>query len=254
MTPWIIGLALVLVLSGMGAFLLLRDYRRERKLVSLRAEFVSSVSHEVRTPLAAIRLYTESLLKYGPGGDDSWRNDLGTIAEETHRLTRMLDNVLQASRIERGSVEYRLADDRVDAVIHRAVNAMTPFLAEAGCTISVQADPVEAAIDQDAIEQAIVNLLSNAAKYAPASEVRIKCLATPSHAIISVEDDGPGIDPQECRHIFESFYRGSTSNQTGTGLGLSVVQHIARCHGGEVTVTSTVGEGSRFSFQIPRSL
>jgi two-component system, OmpR family, phosphate regulon sensor histidine kinase PhoR len=252
MTPWIIGLALILLLSGLGGFLLLRDYRREKRLAALRAEFVSSVSHEVRTPLAAIRLYTESLLKYGSGDEANWRSDLTTIADETNRLTRMLDNVLRASRIERGSAEYRLTESRVDTVIQRAVKVMTPSLEESGCTVSVVADDVEAMMDRDAIEQALVNLLSNAAKYAPGAEVRVLCERTPTHALVSVEDDGPGIDPAECRRIFESFYRGSTANQTGTGLGLSVVQHIARGHGGEASVSSTVGEGSRFSFQIPR--
>jgi hypothetical protein len=251
-TLWTTGLVLILLLSGVGGFLLLRDYRREKRLAALRADFVSSVSHEVRTPLAAIRLYTESLLKYGSGEGKKWRSDLTTIADETNRLTRMLDNVLRASRIERGSVEYRLVEDRVDAVIHRAVKAMTPSLQEAGCEVTVVAEQAEAMIDRDAIEQAIVNLLSNAAKYAPASQVRVRCEQTDTHVLVSVEDEGPGIDLDECRRVFESFYRGSTAGKTGTGLGLSVVQDIARGHGGEASVTSTVGVGSRFTLQIPR--
>lgn len=248
---WLTGLALILLLSAGGGFLLHRDYRREKRLAALRADFVSSVSHEVRTPLAAIRLYTESLLKYGSGEGVKWRSDLTTIADETNRLTRMLDNVLRASRIERGSAEYHLMEDRVDAAVHRAVKAMAPAMQESGCEVSVITDGVEAMIDGDAIEQAVVNLLSNAAKYAPGSQVHVRCVADDNHVLVSVEDDGPGIDPADCQRVFESFYRGASKQQTGTGLGLHVVQSIAIGHGGQASVVSTVGAGSQFTLHIP---
>lgn len=251
---WVLALALVLVVTTFASLLLFRDARRERRLADLRARFVSSVSHEVRTPLAAIRLYTDSLLAYGPGSDEEWRQDLETISYETDRLTRMLDNVLRVSRIERGTDRYHRSEGDLCVPVRKAIDAMMPAMKDAGCTVEPRLDTLPASFDGDAIEQAIVNLLSNASKYAPGSTVEVACGRENDHAFVSVSDNGPGMSAESRQHAFEPYFRGengSTFNQTGTGLGLSLVRHIARGHDGDATVDSEEGRGSTFTITIP---
>ena len=254
LTLWIVALVLVLVVTSLGSYLLFRDVRRERRLSELRARFVSSVSHEVRTPLAAIRLYTDSLLAYGPGEDDEWKQDLETISYETNRLTRMLDNVLRASSIEKGTERYQQTPGDLSAPVKRALDAMMPALTDAECSVNVDIGRVPATFDSDAIEQAVVNLLSNASKYAPGSNVHVECHQSDNQAIIKVSDTGPGLPADSTEKIFEPYYRGdhkATGSRTGTGLGLSLVRHIVRGHGGEVNVESVAGKGSTFSIHLP---
>jgi signal transduction histidine kinase len=251
---WILALCLVLVVTSLGSYLLFRDVRRERHIAELRSRFVSSVSHEVRTPLTAIRLYTDSLLAYGPGKDEEWRQDLETISYETSRLTRMLDNVLRVSRIERGTDQYQRTSGDLGLPVRKAIEAMMPALTEAECSVESRIDAIPATFDNDAIEQAVVNLLSNASKYAPGSDVHVACRQAEDRAIIEVRDGGPGLPAESCQYIFDPYYRGdhkATGSRTGTGLGLSLVRHIARGHGGDADVISDPGIGSTFSIHIP---
>lgn len=251
---WVVALVLVLAVTTFASLLLFRDARRERRLAELRARFVSSVSHEVRTPLAAIRLYTDSLLTYGPGTEDEWRQDLETISWETDRLTRMLDNVLRASRIERGTDRYHMAEGNLAGPVSKAIDAMRPTLIESSCQVEADLNELSATFDGDAIEQAVVNLLSNAAKYAPSSLVKVSCLRQNGHAIIEVADSGPGMGEEARRHAFEPYYRAdqqASGSKTGTGLGLSLVRHIARGHEGDVSLDTEPGRGCRFTITIP---
>ena|GEM_PF-2793565 len=253
-TLWTLALALVLVVTTFASLLLFRDARREKRLADLRAGFVSSVSHEVRTPLTAIRLYTDSMLAYGPGQNNEWRQDLETISYETGRLTRMLDNVLRASRIEKGTDRYRQAAGDLGQPVEKAVSAMMPALEDAECRVAVRVDRVPATFDSDAIEQAVVNLLSNASKYAPGSNVQVECQRSENQATIKISDTGPGLPPESMGKIFEPYYRADhhvSGSKTGTGLGLSLVRHIARGHGGEANVESEPGKGSTFSIHLP---
>lgn len=249
---WGAALGLMVFLSAMAGLLLFRDQRREKRLAALRSKFVSSVSHEVRTPLSAIRLYTESLLAYGPGEDEKdWREDLGTIARETSRLTRMLDNVLTFSRVERGVQQYTLDEGRLDRVLESTARVMQPALKEAGCSFTQDLTPVQANFDADAIQQALINLLSNAARYAPGRNVTLGCRQDGDNAEIEVLDDGDGLSAEDAERVFEPFYRARNGVDTGTGLGLSIVQHVAVGHHGEASVACTPGEGCRFSISFP---
>lgn len=249
---WGAALGLMVFLSAMAGLLLFRDQRREKRLAALRSKFVSSVSHEVRTPLSAIRLYTESLLAYGPGEDEeAWREDLGTIARETSRLTRMLDNVLTFSRVERGVQQYTLDEGRLDRVLESTARVMQPALEEAGCAFRQELSPVQANFDADAVQQALVNLLSNAARYAPGRNVTLRCRQDGDNAVIEVLDDGDGLSDEDAERVFEPFYRARNGVDTGTGLGLSIVQHVAVGHHGEASVSCTPGEGCRFSISFP---
>jgi len=251
---WILALSLVLVVTIVASTILFKDARREKRLSDLRAQFVSSVSHEVRTPLAAIRLYTDSLLAYGPGKEEEWRADLETISYETDRLTRMLDNVLRVSRIERGTDRFSRKEGDLSDPVERAVQAMMPALTEAGCELEQHIAELPAVFDRDAIEQAVVNLLSNAAKYAPQSSVSITCKSENNQAIISVSDTGSGMSDESKKRVFEPYFRGvqhASGSETGTGLGLSLVKHIVEGHDGSVSVESAPGSGSTFTLIIP---
>lgn len=251
---WMLALGLVAMVTTFGALNLFRDARRERRLSELRAGFVSSVSHEVRTPLTGIRLLTDSLLTYGPGSKDEWRQDLETISYEADRLTRMLDNVLRASRIERGTDRYHLTQGDLLTPVQKAVAAMRPALEEAGCRVETSLSPVDATFDADAVEQAVVNLLSNASKYAPGAQVVVTLSRSESAGVIAVEDDGPGMPEDVRQNAFQPFFRGENGvarARTGSGLGLSLVRTIARGHGGEAAMDPSGESGCRVTITIP---
>lgn len=251
---WVLALGLVAIVITFGALNLFRDARRERRLSELRAGFVSSVSHEVRTPLTGIRLLTDSLLTYGPGSKDEWRQDLETISYEADRLTRMLDNVLRASRIERGTDRYHLTQGDLLAPVQKAVAAMRPALEEAGCVVETSLGTVDATFDADAVEQAVVNLLSNASKYAPGAQVAVTLEERDGEGVIVVADDGPGMPEDVRQNAFQPFFRGENGvarARTGSGLGLSLVRTIARGHGGEATMDPSGESGCRVTITIP---
>ena len=251
----IAGIILVLGLTLFGGYLLWRDVRRETRLAQLRTQFVSSVSHELRTPLTSIRLFAETLLEHGGDNAAERERSLSIIANESERLTRMLNNVLNTSRIEQGTMSYRPGPGHLDEVTDRAADAMEYAFKQAGVTLERDIASVEASFDPDAVEQAVINLLSNALKYgASGGMVRLSCHRNGTHAHLSVSDDGPGIAVEEQERIFERFYRAERADDrriTGAGLGLALVQHIAVGHGGTVSLDSTPGSGATFTLSLP---
>lgn len=255
----IVMVALVVVLSTalFGAYLFWRDVQREIRLAELRSQFVSSVSHELKTPLTAIRMFAETLLLGRATRPEVSQEYLETIVNESERLTRLLNNVLDFSKIEQGTKTYRLAPQSPSSMVSTAVNAMQYPLAQQGFELRVRVDdrvPMVSA-DPDAIQQALLNLLSNAMKYSGAGRViDLELLQEDGHAVIAVTDRGIGIPVGEQKRIFDKFYRvPGVDNQriAGTGLGLTLVDHVARAHGGRVMVKSTPGQGSTFSLVLP---
>jgi signal transduction histidine kinase len=249
------SLAAVLAATLVAAWLLWRDVRREVRVTELRAQFISSVSHELRTPLSAIRMYAESLRMGRPADPKAREEYLDTIMNETERLSRLLDNVLEFSKIERGERHYTLEPSDLAMVVRSASRALDYPLQQRGFSLELDVEPdlplVKA--DADAIEQAVLNLMTNAMKYSGESR-RIEISLQPSngHAVIRVRDHGIGIDPAEQQRIFAKYYRAPNAMQTtGAGLGLSIVAHIAKAHGGQVTVESEPGAGSTFSLALP---
>jgi signal transduction histidine kinase len=240
-----------------GAYLLWRDVRRELGVAELRSQFVSSVSHELKTPLTAIRMFAETL-RDARSADSGMRDEyLETIVNESERLTRLLNNVLDFSKIEQGKKIYRPAPTALPEVLHAAVRALQYPLSQNGFDLRVQVEeglPL-LRVDADALQQAILNLLTNAMKYSGSNRVIDLALRVQNgDAIIEVTDRGVGIPVEEQRHIFEKFYRVPTpENQRlpGTGLGLTLVEHIARAHGGRVEVRSAEGQGSTFAIHLP---
>jgi signal transduction histidine kinase len=226
-------------------------------MAEMRSQFVSSVSHELRTPLTAIRMFAETL-RMGRSRDERTREEyLETIVNESERLTRLVDNVLDFSRIERGKKTYSMKPAPLEDVVRNAARAVQYPLAQQGFRLNTSVDdglpPIKA--DADGLQQAILNLLTNAMKYSGDSrEIELRLRRVRGMASIEVTDHGIGIPADEQERIFDKFYRVSTrENQLlpGTGLGLTLVRHVVDAHGGVVKVESAPGRGSTFSIHLP---
>jgi signal transduction histidine kinase len=254
---WIAVLVLIVGIAFFGGYLLLRDVNRDLRMTEVRSQFVASVSHELKTPLTAIRMFAETLAM-GRWRDEQTKSEyLETIVNESERLARLVDNVLDFSKIEQGKKIYRPRPMRLEDAAGSAVRAMQFPLAQQGFHLQFSVDPnlPEIDADSDAIQQAILNLLTNAMKYSgDAREIDLRLAARNGDAVIQVVDHGLGMEPEEQKHIFEKFYRAPSHEHhliAGTGLGLTLVAHIAKAHGGRVEVESAPGAGSTFSILLP---
>ena len=254
---YLFGLFLVISVTLFGAYLLWRDVRRELRLAEMRSRFVAAVSHELKTPLTGIRMFAEMMHMGQQIDPDTQAEYLETILNESERLTRLLNNVLDFSRIERGQKMYHREPNDLAEIVQATARTMTYPLQQQNFTLHVKIEEglEPACVDRDGIEQAILNLLTNAMKYSGESrDIDLHLHSQDGRAIIEVSDRGVGIGPHEQLRIFEQFYRvPSPDNERipGTGLGLTLVEHIARAHGGTITVQSAVGEGSTFSMHLP---
>jgi len=244
------------LLSLIGLFLTWRALRREMHVAQLKSDFLASISHELKTPLTAIRALGD-LLSSGRMKDPSRAREYGGIIKaESDRLTTLINDILETSRMERGLRPYRLAMGSLDTVVVDAVEVFRHTEA-AETDIRVEAEAgVTAEFDENAVKQAVLNLLSNAVKHAsdgnhmPRVDVAVK--ADNGHAVVEVRDFGEGIPESEQQRIFEPFYR-SPNGADGTGLGLAIVREVATAHGGEVSVESKPGAGALFRLTLPRS-
>lgn len=251
------ALLLVLATTLMGGYLFWRDFRREVHVANLRSQFVSAVSHELKTPLTSIRMFAETLQMRDIDDADRRHEYLETIISESERLSRLLNNVLEFSKVEQGTKRYRPESTSLADIVRASARAMQYPCQQEGFTLAVEvADDIPlVAVDRDAIEQAILNLLTNAMKYSGSSrDIALRLTADGVNAVIEVSDRGVGIPEDEQRRIFEKFYRVPTSHVDGipgTGLGLTLVRHIAEAHGGGVTVRSKTAQGSTFSIHLP---
>ena len=248
---------LALFLVG-GVALALRAADRAVKLSKMKSDFVSNVSHELRTPVASIRVFGE-LLRLGRVEDPGKVREYGEHIEgESRRLTRLIDNILDFSRIESGRKEYRFAEGQVRDLVEAVIRTfeMRSAAPEVKIRFVAPDDPLPLLrMDADAIAQAFQNLLDNAVKYSGESkEIIVTLAAETDHVAIVVRDHGIGIARDEQRKIFERFHRvgtGLVHDVKGSGLGLSIVHHIVAAHGGCITVDSAPGEGSTFTMQLP---
>ena len=253
---WLI-LFLVVGFTAFGTFLLWRDVSRELAIAEMRSHFAASVSHELKTPLTAIRMFAEALTMGVKKRPEEQKEYLQTIISESERLSRLLNNVLDFSKIEEGTRTYRFETTSLEDVIRAAEKAMAFPLNQNGFSLQVEVEkglpPILA--DRDALEQAVLNLLHNAMKYSGESrEILLRLRRNGNMACIDVIDHGIGISEENRGQIFGKFFRVSgIENQKipGTGLGLTIVSHIAKSHRGQVEVISYSGEGSNFSIVLP---
>jgi len=252
---WVLLILVVALLLGIGKTV--QVMIRETRLSRLKTDFVSSVSHELRTPLTSIRMFTETLLLQRVKSKEEERDCLETIGQETERLSRLVERILDFSRMEAGRKAYRFKPENIKELVDAAVAACKPMIEKDGFEVSTQIpeDLPEPAVDHDAMVEVLINLLSNAIKYSPEGRrVDITAAKDTEYVDLSVADSGVGIPRADHKRIFEKFYRVDDrlcSEVAGSGLGLSLVSYIVKAHGGEIKVDSTPGRGSTFTVRLP---
>ena len=250
-------LGIVLGATLLAGYLLLRDVHRETETAEMRSHFVASVSHELKTPLTSIRAHAETLLM-GRAGSAEMRSDyLKTIVSESERLTRLVNSVLDFSRIERAPRTYHLQATRLDDVARSAAKTMEYPLAQLGFSLTVSSDGSTPTLpaDPEALTQAILNLLGNAIKYSgQARTIEMRVGTRDGEAFVDVVDHGIGIARDDQARIFKRFHRVSsieTAGIAGAGLGLPLALHVVEAHRGRIAVVSHPGRGRTFSVRIP---
>jgi two-component system phosphate regulon sensor histidine kinase PhoR len=250
----VVGLAMLIAIVGI--VIIVRATVEERRLAALRSEFVANVSHELKTPLASVRMFGEMLLTGRVPNEDKRREYLQIIVGESERLTSLIDNVLDFAKVEGGRAAYELEHADLADVAVRAVELLHYRAEREGVALEARTEPAPVTLDTRAVELALVNLIDNALKYAKGSgRVEVEVLPTKEGgASLRVIDQGPGIDPEEHERIFDRFVRGRGAQALhvrGSGIGLALVKHIADSHGATVTVESPLSEaGTGTAFQI----
>lgn len=248
---------LVLLVLLCGVALIIRATDREARLAQAKANFVANVSHELKTPLSLLSLFSE-ILELGRVKNEEKRLEYYRIMRhESRRLNKVIDNILDFSKIEAGRKTYNFADGDMAEVIENVLSSYRYQIDNSGFDVqtNLQRDLPPVSIDRDAMAQAISNLLDNAIKYSP--EVKQLSITTDrcgSDLSVEIADRGIGIPPAEQTRIFEKFYRvgnGLVHDVKGSGLGLSLVKHIIEAHKGTISVESDVGKGSRFTILLP---
>lgn len=240
-----------------GVVAVLRDISDRKALQRRHAEFVSSVSHEMKTPLAGIKAYVE-LLADGDPEDDATREEfLRVINSQTDRLQRLIDNLLNIARIEAGVVEVRKEPRSLNEILDEALRVVRPAAEAKQIDLQGDLSPLYlgVAADRDMLLQAAINLLSNAVKYTrPGGRVVLRSRMSDDEVRFEVADTGVGLSAEDCEKVFEKFYRVTKDKDmaSGTGLGLPLTKRIVEdVHGGRVSVESVVGQGSTFIVTLP---
>jgi two-component system phosphate regulon sensor histidine kinase PhoR len=242
-----------------GVVTILRDVTREKEVSAMKSDFVSSVSHELRTPLSSIKAYVEMLVD-GEAADEQTRAEFyNVIQSETNRLSRLIDNILNISRIESGVVKIQRENVSLPMVIREVMDVMLPQARAKQIELVDQPSPLvfQVYADKDRVYQALLNLVGNAIKYTPEGGtvmVRLDMEEQGQFARIQVSDTGMGIPADAIDHVFDKFYRvnGHKKVAKGTGLGLNLVKHIVETvHGGKVAVDSQENQGSTFTIALP---
>ena len=234
-----------------------RLLRRESEMAQLKADFVANVSHDLKTPLSVIRMFGETLEMGRVTGEAQRQEYYRVITRESERLSRLIENVLDFSRIEGGRRSYAMVPTAVEPVVRETMEAFGYPLAQQGfkVDVTVGGDLPDVPIDADAVAQALANLVDNAIKYSGERRaVRVDASVRDGHVAIAVADAGIGIPLEEQGKIFDKFYRvgrSETQGRRGSGVGLALVRHVAEAHGGRVTVESTPHRGSCFTLWLP---
>lgn len=249
----------IIILMILGAIMIVRDIARETETTRLRTEFVHNVSHELKTPLTLVRLYGETLQRKGDLNENEKLQAYEIITKESERLSHLIDNVLDFSRIEMGKKEFNIRKGNLSNTIRDTLDSYLYHLEKKGFKINteISRELPEMDFDPEAIASVLINLLSNAIKFSTdRKEVTVRLFKDNDNAVLRVEDKGIGISPGETSKIFQRFYRVRnkvTTESSGSGLGLTLVMHIIEAHGGTIKVESKLGEGSAFSIILPIS-
>ncbi|MBZ5654843.1 MAG: HAMP domain-containing histidine kinase [Acidobacteriia bacterium] len=247
--------ALSLLLAG-GIVLTYRNVSKEMALARLKSDFVSNVSHELRTPLSLIRLYAETLEMGRLNSQDKYQEYYCIIRKESERLSALINNILDFSRIEAGRKEYDFRETDLRELVRNTLDSYRYQIEQHGFSYEEKIDEVPPLrVDREAMARSLLNLVNNALKYSQDRKyLGVKLYRENGSVKLEVIDHGIGIPHQEQHKIFEKFYRVGdplVHNTKGSGLGLSLVRHIVQAHGGEVLVDSAPGEGSKFTIALP---
>jgi two-component system phosphate regulon sensor histidine kinase PhoR len=243
--------------GGRGVAVILRDISEMKKLENIRREFVANVSHELKTPLTAIKSYTETLLHGAIDDPQNNRQFLQKIEKNVQSLSALIDDILEISRLEarRGIAPFETV--HLEEEVDRAIETLSSKIREKKVEIVKQGDPgiCEVQGEPNHIYRALINLLDNAIKYSdPGGRIEISCAGGDKELQLSVRDYGTGIPEEHHPRIFERFYRVDKARSRelgGTGLGLSIVKHIMDIHGGRVELESEAGQGAKFTLIFP---
>jgi signal transduction histidine kinase len=234
-----------------------RDITRYREADELKSTFVSVISHELKTPVALIKGYVSTLRRE----DATWdrkvvQDSLEVIEEEADRLTELIENLLDASRLQAGVLAINQADVDLHALAERIAKRFRTQTSVHTIEVEIPADFPVILADEDRLGQVLSNLLSNAIKYSPqGGEIRIRGQVFPNQVVVCVSDQGPGIASDDIPHVFDRFYRAgeASRNTKGAGLGLYLARAVVEAHGGRIWVDPKPGEGARICFSLPRS-
>ncbi len=243
--------------EGWGAVAVVRDVTAERRLDQMRRQFIGDASHEIRTPLTSIGGFASAIADGTADTPEERTRSAALIVREVERLSRLVNELLDLSRIESGAVKLDLEEVDLPDLIGGAVEAFGGQAQEKDIRITVDlpGDLPSVRADPDRVYQVLVNLLSNALRFnRPAGEIAISARAADGYVRVGVRDSGPGIPPDQLPRIWERFHRADASRARqdgGTGLGLAIVRSIVEAHGGKVSAESEVGSGSTFSFTLP---
>lgn len=251
----ILGILSVMIIGGL--LLTKRIVSKEMALARLKSDFVSNVSHELRTPLALIRLYAETLELGRITTREKKQQYYRIIRKESERLTALINNILDFSRIEAGRKEYEFRETDIAELVHNTLDSYRYQIEQQGFAFEESIDPNLPAVrvDREAIARALVNLVNNALKYSTDEKfLGVKLYRENGVVKLEVADRGIGIARRDQSKIFEKFFRTGdplVHNTKGSGLGLSLVRHITQAHGGEIAVESAPGKGSKFTLSLP---
>ncbi len=243
-----------------GYIIVLIDVTKETEMDKIRGHFISNVSHELRTPVTVLRSYIDTLFNFGNDFDFNTQKEfIGVMNEEIIRLNRLVNDILDFSRLESNNVKLEKIQQNMSAIIENCVNSMQVLAQEKNLTFSIMKEPdlPEVMLNEGSIERALKNLLSNALKYSPENgrvKIRVERARVGEFVEVSIEDQGQGIPDEYQSKIFDRFFRIENDTHTikGTGLGLHLVKiSVEKHHGGQVFVQSKLNEGSTFGFRLP---
>jgi signal transduction histidine kinase len=255
---WTYGIALVLLLGGMslGIVLILRDIKRDKKMADMQSEFVSHVTHELKTPLTSINMFAETIFLDRAKSEEIRKKYANIIMKESEVLKRKIDNILEYSVRKNETAKYRIKETNLTVLVVEVMDEMKYWLDINQFEVQTDIEAgIFAQVDPEAIKQALTNLIGNAIKYSSVEKRLVVCLKKQVDKIkVEVEDSGLGIPADQVDLIFEKFYRirsHENDSTTGTGLGLSVTRDIVQAHGGKILVESEINKGSKFTIQLP---
>lgn len=240
-----------------GAVFVFHDITELKRLEDVRKEFVANVSHELRTPISSIKGYAETLLDGKVDSEDTVKEFLGIICQNSDRLANLIDDLLDLSKIESGKMRMEFEPLQTAPIVNRCINVLERAAKEKSLSVSldIPADLPKVLGDHKRLSQVFLNLLDNAVKYTPqGGSITVAAFYKENIVQFDISDTGIGISGKDLPRIFERFYRVDKARSRelgGTGLGLSIVKHIVQAHTGQVWVQSTPGKGSTFSFTIP---